>query len=227
MSSRARVSRATASSASAELLSGLMSTLRSKPVSSNKEQMSVSRFVPGPVKGTRIYGVAQRNKPEVKRFGRFAIVGGTGLILDIVLLNVFERSFGLTVPVAVALAFIIAATNNFVWTRLWVYPESRSQKKRRQLPLFLAINTAGLLINELFFLLFLQAITSAVLLVPIPFVQLHYRGIGLNVTKLIAAVFVMLWNFFVNRFVTFGNVKWQKNIPPEVAAQPEMIDSAL
>ena len=95
------------------------------------------------------------------------------------------------------------------------------------LPLFLAVNTCGLLINELFFLFFLQGITSLVHLVPIPFVQAHYRGIGLNVTKLIAAIIVMMWNFWVNRLVTFRNVKWQKNIPPEVAAKPEMIDSAL
>jgi hypothetical protein len=64
-------------------------------------------------------------------------------------------------------------------------------------------------------------------IVPIPFVQSHYRGIGLNVTKLMAAVIVMMWNFFVNRFVTFRNVKWTKNIPPEIAAEPEAIDSAL
>jgi putative flippase GtrA len=204
-----------------------MSTLRTKTVNSEKESISVSRFVPAPVKGTRIYGVARRNKPEVKRFVKFAIVGGVGLIIDIVLLNIFERTLRMPVSVAVALAFIVAATNNFIWTRLWVYPESRTQKKRKQLPLFLTVNTCGLLINELFFLLFLVGITSLVQLVPVGFVQAHYRGIGLNVTKLIAAIIVMLWNFWVNRLVTFRNVKWQKNIPPEVAAKPEMIDSAL
>jgi putative flippase GtrA len=212
-----------------------MNTLRSKTVESENQRSSVSRFVPAPVKGTRIYGVARRNKPEVKRFIKFALVGGTGLIIDIALLNIFERNFGMPVPTAVALAFIIAATNNFIWTRLWVYPESRSTKKRKQMPVFLAVNTVGLLINELFFLFFLASITSLVQLVPIAFVQTHYRGIGLNVTKLIAAVIVMLWNFFVNRFVTFRNVKWQKNpnataaaaAVASVPAEPDMLDSTL
>lgn len=204
-----------------------MSTLGTRRVSKQKDPVSVGRFVPEPVKSTKLYGVARRNKPEIKRFVKFAIVGASGLVIDIVLLNIFERDLRLTVPVAVALAFIIAATNNFIWNRLWVYPESRSQKKRKQLPLFLTVNAAGLLINELMFALFQQPITSLMAMAPISFVQSHYRGIGLNVTKLIAAVIVMLWNFFVNRFVTFRNVKWQKNIPPEVVAEPEMIDSAL
>jgi putative flippase GtrA len=190
-------------------------------------QTTAYTMVMSRLRGTRLYGLARTNKPEIKRFVKFAIVGGSGLVLDIALLNIFERNLRLSVPVAVALAFIIAATNNFIWNRLWVYPESRSQKKRKQLPLFLAVNAAGLLINELIFALFQQPITALMAMIPIPFVQSHYRGIGLNVTKLIAAVIVMLWNFFVNRFVTFRNVKWQRNIPPEVAAEPEMIDSAL
>ena len=179
------------------------------------------------LKGTRLYGAARNNKHEVKRFGRFAVVGMSGLVIDIVLLNVFERNLGMRVPLAVALAFIIAATNNFIWTRLWVYPESRNQKKRQQMPLFLAVNTAGLLINELIFLLFQGTVASGVQLVPIMWVQLHYRGIGLNVTKLIAAVIVMLWNFFVNRFVTFRSVKWQKTSAPEEPPAPPAIESAL
>jgi len=194
-------------------------------VSSDKRSLSVSRFMPASMKGTRFYGLAHRNKPEIKRFVKFAIVGASGLVIDIVLLNIFERNLGMAVPVAVALAFIIAATNNFIWNRLWVYPESRTQKKRRQMPIFLAVNAAGLLINELIFLLFQTPITELIRIVPIPFIQSHYRGIGLNVTKLIAAVIVMLWNFFVNRFVTFRNVKWKRN--PAVEARPEPVDSVL
>ncbi|GIV84438.1 MAG: hypothetical protein KatS3mg052_1445 [Candidatus Roseilinea sp.] len=192
-------------------------------VSSEKHSLSVSRFVPTAVKGTRFYGLAHRNKPEIKRFVKFAVVGAVGLVIDIGLLNVFERHLGMPVPLAVALAFIIAATHNFIWNRLWVYPESRAQRKRRQMPVFLAVNAAGLLINELIFLLFQAPITALVRLIPIPFFQAHYRGIGLNVTKLVAAVVVMLWNFFVNRFVTFRNVAWKRNIPAEI----EPADSAL
>jgi putative flippase GtrA len=98
-----------------------------------------------------------------------------------------------------------------------VYPESRSTKKRKQMPVFLAVNAVGLGINELVLFLFYAPISVA----------LGSAVIGLNVTKGIAAIIVMMWNYVVNRVVTFRNVKWTQNLPPEVQAEPEMIDSAL
>jgi putative flippase GtrA len=182
------------------------------------------------MKNTKLYGVARKNKKEVKRFGKFAIVGLSGLFIDVLLLNILERYFGFSVPLAVAVAFVVAATNNFVWNRLWVYPESRTQPKRKQLPTFLAVNAAGLVINEIIFLLFQASITSLVLLIPISLAVKHHQGIGLNATKAIAAVVVMVWNFVVNRMVTFRDVKWQTNtgapLPP-AADDDERIDSAL
>jgi len=184
--------------------------------------MTIGRFIPDAFKSLRLYGVARENKREVARFGRFAVVGFSGLFIDIVLLNVFERTLKMGVPVAVACAFAFAAVNNFTWTRLWVYPESRTTPKRKQLPLFLAVTTAGLLINELIFLMFQTPITALIAFVQVAFVQAHYRGIGLNVTKLIAAVIVMLWNFFVNRFVTFRNIKWQNAVAADTHSAVEL-----
>lgn len=161
------------------------------------------------MKNTKLYGLARENKPEIKRFGKFAIVGFSGLIVDVILLNILERNLLFSVPVAVALAFVAAATNNFIWNRLWVYPETRSQPKRKQLPVFLAVNAVGLVISELIFAVGQQPITQLIHQIPIALIQKHYLGLGLNATKAIAAVIVMMWNFVVNRMVTFRGVKWQ------------------
>jgi putative flippase GtrA len=192
-------------------------TVQEEAVTNDKERVKVSQFVPQPVKDTRLYGVARRNKPEVKRFVKFAITGFVGLVIDFIALNILAHVFYVPEPLAVAVAFIIAATNNYIWNRLWVYPESRSEKKRKQMPVFLAVNAAGLLINEIVLFLFYAPISLLV----------GSQVIGLNATKAIGAVIVMMWNFFVNRFVTFRNVKWQKNIAAEPAPPAEMIDSAL
>lgn len=186
-------------------------------MTNEKEPVSVSKFVPQPVKDTRLYGMARRNKPEVKRFVKFAVTGFIGLTIDFIALNILAHVLNVPEPIAIAIAFIIAATNNYIWNRLWVYPESRSEKKRKQMPVFLAVNAAGLFINELVLFLFYAPIS----------VLLGSTVIGLNVTKAIGAIIVMMWNFFVNRFVTFRNVKWQKNVPAEEMPPPEMIDSAL
>jgi dolichol-phosphate mannosyltransferase len=184
---------------------------------SHKEPVSVSKYVPEPVKGTKIYGVARANKPEIKRFAKFALTGLSGLFVDYLLLNILAHVFHVAEPIAVGVAFVVAATNNYIWNRLWVYPESRSVKKRKQMPVFLAVNAVGLVINEIVLFLFYIPISLA----------LGSEVLGLNVTKGIAAVIVMIWNYVVNRVVTFRNVKWVRNLPDEVKAEPEIIDSAL
>ena len=166
-------------------------------MTNEKEPVSVGKFVPQPVKDTRLYGVARKNKTEVKRFVKFAITGMSGLVIDFIALNILAHVLNVPEPVAIAIAFTIAATNNYIWNRLWVYPESRSEKKRKQMPVFLAVNAAGLFINELVLFLFYAPIS----------VLLGSTVIGLNVTKAIGAIIVMMWNFFVNRYWTYNDVE--------------------
>ena len=157
---------------------------------------------------TKIYGVARANKGEIKRFAKFAAVGFSGLIVDYMLLNLLTYVGRMAEPVALGVAFIAAAINNFIWNRLWVYPESRSEPKRKQLPVFLAVNAVGLGINELIFFGFNHLIDAMLAAVPFALISSHHQGIGLNLTKGIAAIVVMVWNYVVNRLVTFRNVKW-------------------
>jgi putative flippase GtrA len=173
------------------------------------------------VKSTKLYGLARANKPEVKRFVKFAIVGFSGLIVDFTALNIFAHLLNMASWLALALAFIIAATNNFIWNRLWVYPESRQHSIWKHFPMFFIVNVVGLLINEVILFIFEMPIQA----------MLGSAVLGLNVTKAIAAVIVMVWNFVVNRLVTFRDVKWQKRapaeIPQELPIEEEQVVSAL
>lgn len=158
----------------------------------------------------------QGNKPEVQRFVKFAVTGGIGLVIDYIVLNILAHVFDVPSPIAVAIAFLCAALNNFIWNRLWVYPESRSQPKRKLLPVFMAVNAMGLGINEL-----------TLLLLELPLSALFGSAfLGLNVTKAIGAGIVMIWNFVVNRLVTFRSVKWG-TAGETGTSDPGEIDSAL
>ena len=158
----------------------------------------------------------QSNKPEVRRFIKFAVTGGVGLVIDYIVLNILAHVFDVPSPIAIAVAFMCAALNNFIWNRLWVYPESRSQPKRKLLPVFMAVNAMGLGINEL-----------TLLLLELPLSALFGSAIlGLNVTKAIGAAIVMVWNFVVNRLVTFRSVKWG-TAGATGASDSVEIDSAL
>ncbi len=158
----------------------------------------------------------QSNKPEFQRFIKFAVTGGVGLVIDYIVLNILAHVFDVPSPIAIAVAFVCAALNNFIWNRLWVYPESRSQPKRKLLPVFMAVNAMGLGINEL-----------TLLLLELPLGALFGSPfLGLNVTKAIGAAIVMVWNFVVNRLVTFRSVKWGTAGATD-ASDPGEIDSAL
>jgi dolichol-phosphate mannosyltransferase len=178
------------------------------------------------MKQTKLYGAARRNKIEIKRFGKFAIVGMSGLVVDYFVLNLLTYFFKVAEPVALAVAFVAAAINNFAWNRLWVYPESRTVRKRTQLPIFFAVNAVGLLINELIFFWLNGPIDTFLLNQPVMLLSRHHQGIGLNLTKAVAAIVVMFWNYGINRMVTFRNVKWKKRDLGRESGDPE-VESAL
>ena len=169
------------------------------------------------LKSTKLYGVARANKHEVKRFVKFAVVGFSGLIVDYTILNILAHLLNVESWLAIAIAFIVAAINNFIWNRLWVYPESRQHSIWKHFPTFFIVNAVGLGINEVILFLFEMPIEQMV----------GSAFIGLNLTKGIAAVIVMTWNFFINRFVTFRDVKWQKNIKRAPVENEGQIGSAL
>jgi len=96
--------------------------------------------------------------------------------------------------VLVANVFSVGAAilSNFTWNRLWTYPESRTRKKRQQLPQFTLVNLAGLIINTLI------VVALDALLVPYVGEPWSY-----NIAKAVAIGVVLLWNFGVNRLWTY------------------------
>src|SRR5690349_13138702 len=87
---------------------------------------------------------------EAERFVKFLIVGTLGFVIDFGLLTflvevvglpewiVANTSFPHTVGLVVAntISFTVAVISNFAFNRYWTYPESRSKRKRVQLPQF-------------------------------------------------------------------------------------------
>jgi putative flippase GtrA len=85
-----------------------------------------------------------------------------------------------------------AILSNFTWNRLWTFPESRSRKKRRQLPQFALVNFIGLVINN-------------IIVVGIDALLINYIGEpwSYNIAKAVAIVIVLFWNFGANRLWTY------------------------
>lgn len=182
---------------------------------------------------------------ELERFIKFAIVGITGAVVDLGLLALLQVTFlppavyistplgfgvaalplnlelfaiplHFNVALATTIAFIAAVFSNFIWTMLWVYPESRSRSKRRQLMQFAFISVVGWSARTLWITLMYVSIGAWVAPVVEPMIKLFHtsfvldsvseKSIGSVVAQLIAMVVVMLWNFFANRYWTFNDV---------------------
>jgi putative flippase GtrA len=129
---------------------------------------------------------------ELSRFIKFAIVGALGAIIDFGLLNLMRGVFGWDLLWANTFSVCVAMLSNFTWNRLWTFPESRTRKKRKQLPQFVVVNLVGLLINNL--------IVIGVDAILVPHVGEPW---SYNIAKAIAIGVVLFWNFGANRLWTY------------------------
>ena len=139
-----------------------------------------------------ITNLYRSNPKEFSRFIKFATVGALGAVIDFGLLNLFRGVFGWELVWANTLSVSAAIVSNFIWNRYWTYPESRTRKKRKQLPKFALVNLAGLLINN-----FIVVGTDALL---VPYIAEPW---SYNAAKAVAIAVVLFWNFGVNRIWTY------------------------
>ena len=139
-------------------------------------------------------GIARRPK-ELVRFLKFATVGAIGMVVDLTVLNVMHKVFGLPLLVANTISFTTAVISNFTWNRLWTFPESRERPIGSQLGQFALVNIVGLAINNAVLWLAFQVTQQ---IVPDPW--------DYNLAKVFAIGVVLFWNYFVNRAWTYKGI---------------------
>ena len=97
---------------------------------------------------------------EVERFIKFGFVGVLGFLIDsgtvlalqntlLPPVNEAYETLAVNVAAAQSVAFVLAVCSNFVWNRLWTYPDSRSRSRQRQLTQFAVVSFTGWAIRTL------------------------------------------------------------------------------
>ena len=155
---------------------------------------------------------------EVERFIKFAFVGTLGFVIDIATLIILQNTLlppenDQNVLLANSIAFVLAVCSNFIWNRVWTYPDSRSYSVRRQLTQFALVSVIGLVIRNLWIngtyeylgqlsTTVLQGATSGY--AP---ALIDQNKLGTTIGLVFGVLIVMIWNFVANRFWTYNDVE--------------------
>jgi putative flippase GtrA len=126
----------------------------------------------------------RRSAPELRRMVKFAIVGGSGFVVNLAVFAIVE-SFGTLHAIAATAAFLAAVGNNFYWNRRWTFRAVGAEAIHHQARRFFIVSGAAFCLQ----LLILEGL------------------INLDVTPIIAqavsVIVAMPFGFVGNRMWTF------------------------
>lgn len=115
---------------------------------------------------------------------RYAIVGGTGALVDLGVLYILTEFFDIYYLYSTTTAFVVSALLNFYFNRRWTFGSTGNAKK--QLLIFAFVSSSGLLINA---------------------GAMYGLVEGLHIYYMLAKIFsiavVTIWNFLWNKYLTF------------------------
>jgi putative flippase GtrA len=161
---------------------------------------------------SRITDFAHANSKEVTRFLKFSVVGMLGTVIDFGGLNLLILVFGFSKILANTCSFSVAVISNFIWNRLWTFPESKDRPIAPLLFQFVLVNIGGLLLNQAIFLSLDAWVLGEAGALAAPMATLalsvglaHYK-LAYNSSKAIATIIVLFWNFGANRLWTFRGI---------------------
>ena len=147
------------------------------------------------------------NPRERNRFLRFSVVGIIGAVVDFGVANLLINITRSPLWLAGTISFICAIISNFLWNSYWTYPDSRTKPIIRQLIQFFIVSVAGLIIRIPILKYLEPVIYNIISNLPIDIPVETIKFLSDNITLAVAVIIVMFWNFFINRYWTYSDVK--------------------
>ena len=121
------------------------------------------------------------------QFFRYIFVGGTAFVVDFFFLYFFSDICGIYYLVSGVLSFIISVLVNYLMSTKWVFNQDNIDNKVLEFNLFLIISTIGLVFTEILLYFFTDIL-----------------GLYYLISKIIAAIIVLFWNFIARRVMFYG-----------------------
>ncbi len=131
---------------------------------------------------------------ELARFIRFGTVGASSTFLDFLVLSSLIHFLNWPTLPANLVSYSLGTLNSYLLCTYWVFAEDKSQNKLVRLLQFILINLVGLALSNFLILTLEQPLGD----------MLKQPQMGYLPAKMAATLVVFFWNFFANRFWTFG-----------------------
>lgn len=119
------------------------------------------------------------------KFLKFCLIGFSGMIIDFGTTWLLKEKAKINKYIANSTGFILAATSNYIWNRLWTF-HSENPRIAAEYLLFILISVTGLGLNNL-----------------VIYILADRLRVNFYISKLVATVVVTLWNFTMNFLITF------------------------
>jgi putative flippase GtrA len=116
---------------------------------------------------------------------KFGIVGFSGVLVDFAITWLLKEQLKWSKYLANSLGFLCAASNNYIFNRLWTFQDSNPEVWW-QYGKFMLISVVGLGLNN-----------------AVVWVAHERRNFNFYVAKVLAVFVVMFWNFIANYYYTF------------------------
>lgn len=139
--------------------------------------------------------MAQKND-RMKEMLRFLITGGVCFLIEFAVLVFLRSTLGLDTLIATPIAFLVSVAVNYLLCLKWVFHTGEAQNGAVGAG-FLVTSLIGLLLNELFMLLFRMTLgEDQVILTLVGFTVNMYM-----LNKALSTVLVMIWNYFTKKAI--------------------------
>ncbi|MDO8622729.1 MAG: glycosyltransferase family 2 protein [archaeon] len=126
-------------------------------------------------------------KNVIQEFFKFAFVGVVGMIVNLFILYSFTEFFGVYYLISAIFAFIIAATSNFFFNKVWTFREKINDNLSKKYIQFFLVSLVALIVN-LFFL----------------YILTEFFGIYYITSQFISIAIAFSINFLGNKIWTFN-----------------------
>ncbi|WP_010229811.1 GtrA family protein [Gillisia marina] len=121
------------------------------------------------------------------KFIKFCLVGTIGLFIDFSSTYFLKEKWYFNKYLANSIGFCLAVLNNYMLNKYWTFQDSNPEFLNQGTK-FLVISIIGLLLNN-----------------QIIYLLINRNKYNFYISKLIAIIVVVLWNFIANYFITFSN----------------------